>query len=104
VKTQLILPHFPHLHPRLRNALVSPVMWLYAALPASLAVWLEGASRTQLALAFLFCWLVYHLIYRWLAAKARLNPIPDSSAAPLMRQPSPLDPNTQSAKPLPGKH
>jgi UDP-N-acetylmuramyl pentapeptide phosphotransferase/UDP-N-acetylglucosamine-1-phosphate transferase len=103
VKTQLILPHFPNVHPRLRNALVSPVMWLYAALPASLAVWLEDASRTQLALAFLFCCLVYHLLYCWLAAKARLNSIPDGSLAPLISRPSPLAPSPQSAKPLPGK-
>jgi UDP-N-acetylmuramyl pentapeptide phosphotransferase/UDP-N-acetylglucosamine-1-phosphate transferase len=67
VKTQLILPRFAHWHPRLRNAAVSPVMWLYAALPASLAILLEEASRLQLAVAFFGCVLVYHLLYRYLA-------------------------------------
>ena len=78
VKTQLIMRHVPHWPPRLRNAAVSPLMWLYAALPASLAVWLEHASRMTLAAAFIACVLVYHLIYARLAARAKVTP---SSAA-----------------------
>lgn len=87
VKTQVILRLVPHWPARMRNAAVSPVMWLYAALPASLAVWLEGASRPVLATAFGFCVVVYHLLYRLLATRQRVRPVSDTSAAPL----EPLD-------------
>lgn len=83
VKTQVILRTVPHWPPRLRNAAVSPIMWLYAALPATLAVWLEGASRLVLATAFAFCVGVYHLLYQFLAARQRMRPVPDSGAMPL---------------------
>lgn len=74
IKTQLILPFLPGWNPQLRNAAVSPVIWLYAALPASLAVWLEGASRPVLASAFFGCVIVYHLAYRQLAKTCRSLP------------------------------
>jgi UDP-N-acetylmuramyl pentapeptide phosphotransferase/UDP-N-acetylglucosamine-1-phosphate transferase len=74
IKTQLILPRFPHWNPQLRNAAVSPVIWLYAVLPAGLAVWLEGASRPVLASAFFGCVIVYHLAYRQLAKTCRSLP------------------------------
>lgn len=84
VKTQVILRAVPHWKPRFRNAAVSPIMWLYACLPASLAVWLEGESRLVLATAFAFCVGVYHLLYQFLAARQRARPVPeDSSAVPL---------------------
>lgn len=83
VKTQVILRTVPHWPPRLRNAAVSPIMWLYAALPATLAVWLEGESRLVLATAFAGCVGVYHLFYQFLAARQRARPVPDTSAKPL---------------------
>lgn len=83
VKTQIILRAVPHWPPRLRNAAVSPIMWLYALLPASLAVWLEGESRIVLALAFAFCVLVYHLLYQRLAGHQLRRPLSDSRPMPL---------------------
>ncbi|TNF54064.1 MAG: glycosyl transferase [Burkholderiales bacterium] len=83
VKTQLIMQTVPHWPPRLRNAAVSPVMWLYAALPATLAVWLEEESRLVLATAFAFCVLVYHLLYQWLANRHRAQSLADSPPMPL---------------------
>jgi UDP-N-acetylmuramyl pentapeptide phosphotransferase/UDP-N-acetylglucosamine-1-phosphate transferase len=84
VKTQVIMRLVPHWKPRFRNAAVSPIMWLYACLPATLAVWLEGESRLVLATAFAFCVGVYHLLYQFLAARQRVWPVPeDSSAMPL---------------------
>lgn len=94
VKTQVILRAVPHWPPRLRNAAVSPVMWAYATLPASLAVWLEGASRVVLACAFVFCVIVYHLLYRSLAARQRTRPIADSGRMPL--EPKAPPPETRS--------
>jgi UDP-N-acetylmuramyl pentapeptide phosphotransferase/UDP-N-acetylglucosamine-1-phosphate transferase len=91
VKTQLILPHFPNVHPRLRNALVSPVMWLYAGLPALLSVVLQGAAETTLAAAFAACVLVYHLVYHRLAARARMHPTTNSDLAGLTSAPAPLE-------------
>jgi UDP-N-acetylmuramyl pentapeptide phosphotransferase/UDP-N-acetylglucosamine-1-phosphate transferase len=86
VKTQIVMRFTPHWHSRLRNAAVSPVMWAFAALPASLAVLLEGASRLTLAMAFVGCALVYHLAYRHLAIRSRRYPIPDSDLAALNAQ------------------
>lgn len=83
VKTQVVLRAVPHWPARMRNAAVSPVMWLYACLPATLAVWLEGASRVVLASAFVFCVFVYHLLYRSLAARQHAWPTADSSRMPL---------------------
>lgn len=83
VKTQVILRAVPHWPARLRNAAVSPVMWLYAALPATLAVWLEDEPRVVLASAFAFCVLVYHLLYQVLAARERKWPQADSGLMPL---------------------
>lgn len=83
VKTQVILRVVPHWPQRLRNAAVSPIMWLYAALPATLAVWLEGESRLVLAAAFAFCVAVYHLFYRMLARRQLACPVQDTSAMPL---------------------
>jgi UDP-N-acetylmuramyl pentapeptide phosphotransferase/UDP-N-acetylglucosamine-1-phosphate transferase len=81
VKTQVITRAVPHWKPRFRNAAVSPIMWLYACLPASLAVWLEGESRLVLATAFAFCVGVYHLLYQFLAARQRARPVPDDTNA-----------------------
>lgn len=80
VKTQLILPRFQRWNPRLRNAAASPVMWLYAALPASLVVLLEEASQLMLVSAFCGCVLVYHLFYRRLAARANSAAVAHRSA------------------------
>ncbi|WP_372662002.1 glycosyltransferase [Hydrogenophaga sp.] len=103
VKTQVIMRWMPHWRPRLRNAAVSPLMWLYAALPATLAVVLEGASRSVLALAFVGCVLVYHLLYQGLARRARLHPIPDSDLAALTRNRVATPPATPPAAPPPAQ-
>lgn len=64
VKTQVILPRFGHWPARMRNAAVSPLVWLYAALPATLAVWLAEAPVPWVVGALAACVLVYHLIYQ----------------------------------------
>jgi hypothetical protein len=91
VKTQLIMPRFPNWHPRLRNAAVSPAMWLYAGLTASLGVVLQGAAESTLAASFAACVLVYHLVYQRLAARARLHPTANSDLAGLTSAPAPLE-------------
>lgn len=88
VKTQLILRWFPHWNPRVRNAAVSPLMWLYAALPAGLAVVLEDAPVWAAIAALVVCVLWYHLSYQFLARRARLNPVPDSAMASLAPPPA----------------
>jgi UDP-N-acetylmuramyl pentapeptide phosphotransferase/UDP-N-acetylglucosamine-1-phosphate transferase len=99
VKTQLIVPRLPNWHPRLRNAAVSPVMWLYAALPAGLGVALENASTLTLATAFMGCVLVYHLVYRRLATRASLHPPSNSDLAGLASHPAALEREAKSNKP-----
>jgi UDP-N-acetylmuramyl pentapeptide phosphotransferase/UDP-N-acetylglucosamine-1-phosphate transferase len=86
VKMQVVMRFAPHWNPRLRNAAVSPVMWTFAALPAVLAVVLEGSSRLVLATAFVACGVLYHLVYRHLAIRAQRFPIPDSDLAKLNMQ------------------
>ena len=63
IKTQLILPNLHRLSAPLKNAAVSPFMWLYAALPASLAVALSGQAVWVLVAALIGCVAVYHLVY-----------------------------------------
>jgi UDP-N-acetylmuramyl pentapeptide phosphotransferase/UDP-N-acetylglucosamine-1-phosphate transferase len=70
VKTQVIVPRFGHWPARMRNAAVSPVVWLYAALPATLAVWLAEAAVPVVAGALAACVLVYHFIYQRLLLRA----------------------------------
>lgn len=88
VKTQLILRWLPHWNPCIRNAAVSPPMWLYAALPASLAVVLENAPVWAAIAALVACVLWYHLSYQFLARRARLQPVPDNNPAPLAPLPA----------------
>lgn len=70
VKTQIILRHIPHWPPRLRNAAVSPLMWVGASLPAGVAVLLVNAPVWVPAAALGGCVLIYHAVYRWLARMA----------------------------------
>lgn len=63
IKTQLIRPALAKWPPNLMNAAVSPLLWLYAALPAWLAISLSGQTVWILAAATLLCVLVYHFLY-----------------------------------------
>lgn len=63
VKTQLILPRLKRWPPYLMNAAVSPFLWIYAALPAGLAISLAGQSVWILVTAFILSVLVYHVLY-----------------------------------------
>lgn len=83
IKTQVVLRFVPHWHPRMRNAAVSPLMWVYAAVPAALAVTLDDAPAWMAPLALAACVLWYHLSYQRLAARQRARPVADSSPAPL---------------------
>ncbi len=68
VATGIILPRLALLHPTLQNSAVSVVMWVGAAVPAlaALACW----RRTELLMfCAAACVLLYHLIYRRVAAR-----------------------------------
>ncbi|WP_372662897.1 hypothetical protein, partial [Hydrogenophaga sp.] len=62
------------------------------------------ASRAVLALAFVGCVLVYHLLYQGLARRARLYPIPDSEMAPLTSDRVPTSPPTQTTQTTQAEH
>lgn len=79
VKTQVVLRRVPDWHPRMRNAAVSPLMWLYAAVPAALAVGMQDAPLWLVTLALAGCVLWYHLSYRHLASRQRAHPVAESS-------------------------
>ncbi|HEY8357317.1 MAG TPA: glycosyltransferase, partial [Ramlibacter sp.] len=69
VATQLVHPRLPRLHPNLRNAAVSIVMWVFAIVPVVAGVtFFERAEF--LLLSMVACVIAYHLLYRWVASSA----------------------------------
>ncbi|HET8743976.1 MAG TPA: glycosyl transferase, partial [Ramlibacter sp.] len=70
VSAQWVQPRLTHVHPNLRNAAVSVLMWICALVPVVPAVLFRG--RTEVLLACLAACLVgYHLFYRRVAMRAR---------------------------------
>jgi UDP-N-acetylmuramyl pentapeptide phosphotransferase/UDP-N-acetylglucosamine-1-phosphate transferase len=65
IKTQFIIPLLRTWPPLLRNAAVSPLIWLYAALPAGLAILLAKSPLWMVICALSVCALVYHLVYTY---------------------------------------
>jgi UDP-N-acetylmuramyl pentapeptide phosphotransferase/UDP-N-acetylglucosamine-1-phosphate transferase len=72
VKTQVIRKKLLHWSRRQRNAAVAPLMWCFAALPAAMALAWYNYPTHWLALGLLVCVVVYHQLYKRLAA-ARLR-------------------------------
>jgi UDP-N-acetylmuramyl pentapeptide phosphotransferase/UDP-N-acetylglucosamine-1-phosphate transferase len=64
VKKQFVLVRFAHWPADMRNAAVSPIMWLCAACPAVSAVFLSSAPVWILVLANLMALILYHCLYR----------------------------------------
>ena len=62
VWARVVKIHFPRLSVLSQNSLVLPFMMIYAVVPAGLAIYFR-TSTTYLALSFLFCALLYVLIY-----------------------------------------
>lgn len=82
VATQVIQPRLAKLHPNLRNASVSVVMWLCALAPVLPAVFFY--SRPDILVPALFaCVLGYHLVYRRVASSVTAETVPEGSAADL---------------------
>jgi UDP-N-acetylmuramyl pentapeptide phosphotransferase/UDP-N-acetylglucosamine-1-phosphate transferase len=80
VATQFIQKMVPRLAHDLQNAAVAPVLWIFAAVPAILAV--QYASRTGLlALILLATAVVYHVAYRALVTSMPAPLAGDTSAA-----------------------
>jgi UDP-N-acetylmuramyl pentapeptide phosphotransferase/UDP-N-acetylglucosamine-1-phosphate transferase len=80
--TQFIQPRLARLHPNLRNASVSVVMWGCAVVPVLPAVFFH--SRADILLPCLgACVLGYHLLYRRVASLAAPDNMPEGSSADL---------------------
>jgi UDP-N-acetylmuramyl pentapeptide phosphotransferase/UDP-N-acetylglucosamine-1-phosphate transferase len=80
VATQFIQKAFPRLAHDLQNAAVAPFLWVFAAVPALLAI--QYASRTGLlALILLAAAVAYHVAYRALVASMPAPVAGDTSAA-----------------------
>jgi UDP-N-acetylmuramyl pentapeptide phosphotransferase/UDP-N-acetylglucosamine-1-phosphate transferase len=100
VKTQLVMRHCAHWPRWARHALVSPPLWLLAALPAALAWGLADQGTPTLVAAFALCVALYHVLYQRLARMARVSPMEDTAPAPLassIEQPSPTGASGQQA-------
>jgi UDP-N-acetylmuramyl pentapeptide phosphotransferase/UDP-N-acetylglucosamine-1-phosphate transferase len=80
VATQLIQPRLSRLHPNLRNAAVSVVMWVCALVPVLAAVLFFNQPELLLA-AMAACVLAYHLLYRWVASSAKATHMAGSGRA-----------------------
>jgi UDP-N-acetylmuramyl pentapeptide phosphotransferase/UDP-N-acetylglucosamine-1-phosphate transferase len=69
VATQLVQPRLPRVHPNLRNAAVSLVMWICAVVPVVPAMFFHSRPDVLLA-ALAGCFVAYHLFYRYVASLA----------------------------------
>lgn len=74
LKSQVILPRLPHWPASMRNAAVSPLVWLYAAGPATLAVWLAQAPVPAAGAALAASVLAYHVVYQQLLLRSKHHP------------------------------
>ena len=80
--TNFIQPRLARLHPNLRNASVSLVMWVCATVPVLPAVFFH--SRADILLPWLgACAIGYHFLYRRVASLAAPVGVPEGSAADL---------------------
>ncbi len=80
VATQVIQPRLRQIHPNLRNASVSVVMWSCAIVPVLPAVLFY--SRPEILVPSLAgCLLAYHLVYRRIASTATPGSIPEAATA-----------------------
>lgn len=66
VATQVVQRRLPHLHPTLQNSAVSIIMWLFAAVPAIVAIFLYQSTGWLVAGAVAGA-AAYHFIYRQVA-------------------------------------
>jgi UDP-N-acetylmuramyl pentapeptide phosphotransferase/UDP-N-acetylglucosamine-1-phosphate transferase len=69
VKTQVILPLLSKWPAVMRNAAVSPIIWLYAALPSGMAILLVDASVWMIVACLILSVVIYHLLYRYLMGR-----------------------------------
>jgi UDP-N-acetylmuramyl pentapeptide phosphotransferase/UDP-N-acetylglucosamine-1-phosphate transferase len=76
VATQVVQPRLAALHPNLRNAAVSILMWGCATVPVLPAIFFPGRPDILLP-ALGLCVLGYHVLYRRLASSAGNSEIPD---------------------------
>jgi UDP-N-acetylmuramyl pentapeptide phosphotransferase/UDP-N-acetylglucosamine-1-phosphate transferase len=67
VKVKLIRKMLPHWSGNMRNAAVSPCIWIFAAVPAIFGVVGFEASPSTLCLVFAAFTLLYHCTYRFFA-------------------------------------
>lgn len=72
VKSQCISPRLKQWPAPLRNAAVSPIIWIFVALPAVAAAMLVERSKWYALLSVVVCVLLYHAVYRYLAKDAKL--------------------------------
>ena len=81
VKVRLVLPTFKHLRPVYRNALVSPMMWAYAMIPATLGV-VVYANTPLLIVSFILSIGLYHAIYSKLERRRSVRKDPSHDGLP----------------------
>ena len=83
VATHIVQRRLQHLHPNLRNAAVSLVMWVCAVVPVVPAVFFPGRPDV-LVPCLAGCFLAYHLFYRRVASagtRDEIQAVPEDEAA-----------------------
>lgn len=63
IKIRIVNRHFSNIPQALRNGMVSPFCWLYTLIPSILAVLFYNQTAI-LIVAWVFCYLLYVIIYR----------------------------------------
>jgi hypothetical protein len=83
VATHIVQPRLLHLHPNLRNAAVSVVMWVCAVVPVVPAIFFPGRPDI-LVPCLVGCFVAYHLFYRGVttvATRHEMEALHDEDAA-----------------------
>ncbi len=62
IKIKIVSCYFAHLHKKMRNSLVAPFCWIYAALVSSIAIW-QYTNTNLLIAAWLISFFLYVILY-----------------------------------------
>lgn len=72
LKVRIIMRHFHHWRPAYRNAMVSPIMWLFAMVPAALGVLFYRSTAWAIA-SVIFSAVLYYLLYKRLERRSKVR-------------------------------
>lgn len=94
VKTEIVRKIVPSWSPTMRNSAVSPIIWIFAALPALMGAYFYDKPPSILAVCLLISVVIYHSVYKaLLIRRLKAN---GHSYYPVSESRSTVSPNTLS--------